>query len=183
MVYTRLKCRVCQAQLDRVSSLFRNVPILTSIEMSLFLADAISCPASTISPYQRQLLLTLRAARSARRGRRAKPARSPGLVPGERGFVAVGKWETCFWFSTFPSACFRRSCGNVGISRCLRDFQGTVGRGEILPLDFHSFHRSAISTARFFTVRSSFSAGFVDSLFARGGWPAAVSAAAGAASA
>src|SRR5260370_36458690 len=65
------------------------------------------------------------------------------------GFVAVGKWETCFWFSTFPCACFRRSCGNVGISRCWRDFQGTVGRGEILLLDFHAFHRSAISTARF----------------------------------
>ena len=24
---------------------------------------------------------------------------------------AVGKWETCFWLSTFPSACFRRNCG------------------------------------------------------------------------
>ena len=28
---------------------------------------------------------------------------------------AVGKWETCFWFSTFPRRS-RRSCGNVGIS-------------------------------------------------------------------
>src|ERR1700680_4103244 len=90
--------------------------------------------------------------------------------------MAVGKWETWFWFSTFPRPS-RRSCGNVGISRSLRDFQGMVGRGEILPLDFHAFHRSAISTARFFIALSFFSAGFVDSLFARGGWPAAVSAA------
>jgi hypothetical protein len=30
----------------------------------------------------------------------------------------VGKWETCFWFSTFPPRS-RRSCGNVGISPAL----------------------------------------------------------------
>src|ERR1022692_2111662 len=60
--------------------------------------------------------------------------------------MAVGKWETCFWFSTFPRPC-RRSCGNVGISRPLRDFQGAVERGGILLLDFHAFHNSAISTA------------------------------------
>ena len=57
----------------------------------------------------------------------------------------VGKWETCFWFSTFPSAvCL--SCGNVGISRLLRDFQGTVGRVQNLQLVLHAFHRPGIST-------------------------------------
>jgi hypothetical protein len=28
----------------------------------------------------------------------------------------VGKWETCFWFSTFPSAVVVGAAGNVGIS-------------------------------------------------------------------
>ena len=132
-----------------MSSLVRNVPFLTSIEMSLFLADTVGCPALTILPINDNYSLTLEAARSARRRAEGEARPRPWFTPGERGFVAVGKWETCFWFSTFPSACFRRSCGNVGISRSLRDFQGTVGRGEILPLDFHAFHRSAISTARF----------------------------------
>jgi len=58
----------------------------------------------------------------------------------------VGKWETCFWFSTFPRPP-RRSCGNVGISRCLRDFQEAVGRVGNLGLVFHAFHGLVISTA------------------------------------
>src|SRR5579863_5653140 len=37
-------------------------------------------------------------------------------------------------------------CGNVGISPLLRDFQGTVERGEKLFLLFHAFHGPAIST-------------------------------------
>ena len=75
---------------------------------------------------------------------------------------SVGKWESCFWISTFPptqinSSCGfplfnkygprRRSCGNVGISRWGRDFQGAVEREESLFLAFLSFHSSAISTA------------------------------------
>ena len=36
-------------------------------------------------------------------GRRRAIARSP-LAIKKRGFGAVGKWETCCWFSTFPSA-------------------------------------------------------------------------------
>src|ERR1700747_3145180 len=60
----------------------------------------------------------------------------------------VGKWETWFWFSTFPSGA-KPGCGNVGISRCWRDFQGTGGRGEKLLLLFHAFHRPVISTALF----------------------------------
>jgi hypothetical protein len=37
--------------------------------------------------------------------------------------------------------------GNVGISRVLRDFQGTVGSvGNLLPV-FHAFHGPGISTA------------------------------------
>lgn len=58
----------------------------------------------------------------------------------------MGKWETVFWFSTFPCDA-RRGGGNVKISRCLRDFQGTVGRVENLGLVFHSSHGPGISTA------------------------------------
>src|SRR5258708_3950032 len=36
-------------------------------------------------------------------------------------------------------------CGNVGISRLLRDFQGAVERGEKLLLLFHAFHGPDIS--------------------------------------
>ena len=57
------------------------------------------------------------------------------------------KWETWFWFSTFPSH-LCGSGGNVEISRRWRDFQGAVERVEILLLDFRAFHRSGISTAR-----------------------------------
>lgn len=56
------------------------------------------------------------------------------------------KWETGFRFSTFPSAA-RPSCGNVGISRRGRDFQGAVGRVGNPPLVFHAFLRPGISTA------------------------------------
>src|SRR5258708_35913731 len=59
-----------------------------------------------------------------------------------------GKGETWVWFSTFPGA-GRASCGNVGISRGWRDFQGAVGRVGNLPLVFHSFHGPGISTALF----------------------------------
>jgi hypothetical protein len=58
----------------------------------------------------------------------------------------VGKWETCFWFSTFPSGA-KPGCGNVGISRRWRDFQGAVGRVGNLLLVFHAFHGPGISTA------------------------------------
>ena len=60
--------------------------------------------------------------------------------------MAVGKWETCFWFSTFPSGA-TPGCGNVGISRLWRDFQGAVESGEKLILLFHAFHGPGISIA------------------------------------
>ena len=60
----------------------------------------------------------------------------------------MGKWETRFWFSTFPSGA-KLGCGNVGISRSLRDFQGAVGSVGKLPLLFHAFHGPVISTALF----------------------------------
>lgn len=69
-----------------------------------------------------------------------------GLSRVRRRGPRVGKWETCVWFSTFPSAA-RPSCGNVGISRCRRDSQGAVGRVGNLPLVFHAFLRPVISTA------------------------------------
>src|SRR5207249_234098 len=63
--------------------------------------------------------------------------------------MAVGKWETCFWFSTFPSASSPElwKCGNLACP--WRDFQGAVERGGSLLLAFHAFHSHAISTALF----------------------------------
>ena len=58
----------------------------------------------------------------------------------------MGKWETWFWFSTFPSGAMP-GCGNVGISRLLRDSQGAVESGEKLLLLFHAFHGPGISIA------------------------------------
>jgi len=58
----------------------------------------------------------------------------------------VGKWETRFWFSTFPSGA-KPGCGNVEISRRWRDFQGAVGRVGNLFSVFHAFHGPGISTA------------------------------------
>ena len=58
----------------------------------------------------------------------------------------VGKWETRFWFSTFPSGAMP-GCGNVGISRRRRDFQAAVGRAGNPLSVFHAFHGPGISTA------------------------------------
>lgn len=54
----------------------------------------------------------------------------------------VGKWETCFWFSTFP-----RRAGAVGMweSR-LCDFQGRWETKGNLGLVFLVFHAPVIST-------------------------------------
>lgn len=65
---------------------------------------------------------------------------------GRRREPRVGKWETWFWFSTSPSGA-KPGGGNVGISRCWRDFQGPVGSVGNLLLVFHSPHGPAISTA------------------------------------
>jgi hypothetical protein len=49
----------------------------------------------------------------------------------EKGFVAVGKWETCFWFSTFPSACFPPELWKCGISPVLGEIpKGLWKQGE-----------------------------------------------------
>src|SRR5450755_4851948 len=70
---------------------------------------------------------------------------------------AVGKWESCFWISSFPrhtcssasapsereSSSRRRRCGNVGISPPLRDFQGGVETVGSVPFAFHRFHPPA----------------------------------------
>src|ERR1035441_3335299 len=55
---------------------------------------------------------------------------------GRRREPRVGKWETWFWFSTSPSGA-KPGGGNVGISRCWRDFQGPVGSVGNLLLVFH----------------------------------------------
>ncbi len=59
---------------------------------------------------------------------------------------ALKRWKPAFGFPLFPSA-VRLSCGDVEISRGVRDFQGAVGTVESPPLAFHGFHRSVISTA------------------------------------
>src|SRR5712691_2299646 len=58
----------------------------------------------------------------------------------------VEKWETVFWFSTFPGGA-RSGGGNVKIPPVLRDFHGAVGSVENLGLVFHAFHGPGISTA------------------------------------
>ena len=110
-----------------------------------------------ISPDQRQLLLTSSAGAKRRRGRGAKPARvwlfSSFVLREKQQTGAVGKWKTCFWFSTFPSAPRRRSCGNVGISPASGEIsKGLVGSVGNLLLVFHAFHSPAISTALFPSV-------------------------------
>ena len=114
----------------------------------VFLSLIISSPLTTIiSPYQRQLLFDSWVARSAirRAEGEARPA-VPGFSFWDKE-MAVGKWETCFWFSTFPSASSPElwKCGNLAWS--WRDFQGPVETGESLLLAFHGFHRPVISTA------------------------------------
>ena len=60
--------------------------------------------------------------------------------------AAVGKWETCFLVFHFSMAA-KPGCGNVEISRCLRDFQGAVERVGKPLLLFYAFHGPGISTA------------------------------------
>ena len=50
----------------------------------------------------------------------------------------MGKWETCFWFSTFP-----RVAGAVGMWESRSDFQGpweTKGNLGLVFLVFHARH-------------------------------------------
>jgi len=53
------------------------------------------------------------------------------------------------WFWLARGVIVASGGGNVGISRCLRDFQGTVGRAEKLLLLFRSSHGPGISTDLF----------------------------------
>ena len=59
-----------------------------------------------------------------------------------------GKVENRGLVFYFPTVA-KLGCGNVGISRCLRDFQGAVERVEKLLLLFHPFHGPGSSTAFF----------------------------------
>ncbi len=54
----------------------------------------------------------------------------------------VGKWETCFWFSTFP-----RRAGAVGMWESRSDFQGLWETKGNLGSVFLVFHASVISAA------------------------------------
>src|SRR5579862_9035322 len=95
---------------------------------------------------------TTEAARSAARPEgEARPAEWSSSY--ERGIEAVGKWETCFWFSTFPSAVVVGAAGNVGISPPFGEIsKGLVERVGSRFLAFHAFHRPRISTALFFAA-------------------------------
>ena len=53
----------------------------------------------------------------------------------------VGKWETCFWFSTFP-----RRAGAVEMWESRSDFQGLWETKGNLGLVFLVFHAPVIST-------------------------------------
>ena len=72
------------------------------------------------------------------------------LVFRERTGVIVasgcGKVGNLLLVFHFPMA-VKRGGGNVGISRFLRDFQGTVESVGNLSLVFHAFHGPGISTA------------------------------------
>ena len=94
--------------------------------MSLFLADAVGCPASTILPINDNYSLTLRAARSARRRAEGEARPRPGfLVPGERDSWRWESGKPAFGFPLFHPPASRRSCGNVGISPVL----GEISKG------------------------------------------------------
>jgi len=86
------------------------------------------------------------------RMRRPRSGRLPfldfgfGVGNDSRRLRGVGKGETGLWFSTFPCNA-SLGCGNVGISRGWRDFQGAGERVENLGLVFHSFHGPGISIA------------------------------------
>ena len=63
-----------------------------------------SAPAGREHSGAGSLDLTLVSERQAPSPARAKPAGGFCVFSWERGIGAVGKWKTCFWFSTFPSA-------------------------------------------------------------------------------
>jgi hypothetical protein len=168
----------------QVSSLVRNVPFLTSIEMSLFLATQSAARRQLFLLLDDNYSLTLRAARSARRRAEREARPRPWFTPGGKGIRGggkVGNLLLVFHFSIrlLPPELWK--CGNLAFfARFPRNGgkRGNPAFGFPRFPPFRHFHSS------FFTVLSSFSAGFVDSLFAMGGWPAAVSSAAvGAASA
>ena len=96
-------------------------------------------------------LLTLKAARSARRRAEGEARPRPGFSfrrKGIRGGGKVGNLLLVFHFSIrlLPPELWK--CGNLACP--WRDFQGAVERGQSLLLAFHPFHSPGISTALFF---------------------------------
>src|SRR5438045_9756713 len=86
--------------------------------------------------------------RGAPLGTRRAIARLALCLVLKKGIGAVGKWETCFWFSTFPSALV---VGAVGMweSRLLlaRFPRGAWKEWEACLLAFDAFHSTGIFTA------------------------------------
>src|ERR1700686_3144010 len=123
------KCAQCngtgvntQLASDQLSSLFRNVPGLTSIEVSPF------WPSETARFF-------FLAAAGCRGGGKV------GILLLDFHFSSAHPQSGFLLLLLSPiSHRRRRSCGNVG--PVLRT-QGVVERGEILPLDFHAFHTPA----------------------------------------
>ena len=63
--------------------------------------------------------------------------------------MAVGKWETCFWFSTFPSAFVVDAVGMWESRLLLARFPRAVERVGSLRLAFHAFHSPAFPQLSF----------------------------------
>jgi len=114
------------------------------------------CPASTISlgrvasreNVTESIDVVGEAARSA--ARQAEGDSPPGscVLVRKREIGAVGKWETCFWFSTLSSALVAGAVGMWESRLLLARFPRGSWKGwEACLLAFHPFHSAGISTA------------------------------------
>src|SRR3954452_11752697 len=82
------------------------------------------------------------------RGRATARPRASVFAFEREGFGAVGKWKTCFWFSTFPSALVVGAVGMWESRLPLARFpRGSWKEWEACLLAFHAFHSPGISTA------------------------------------
>src|SRR5258707_1836985 len=77
---------------------------------------------------------------SLKAGAKRSAARPPFLFGFRERRQQVGKWETCFWFSTFP-----RVVEAVGMWESRSDFQGLWETTENLGLVFLVFYAPVIS--------------------------------------
>src|SRR5450755_2501327 len=90
---------------------------------------------------------------SLKAGAKRSAARLPFLVGFERQKQPVGKWETCFRFSTFP-----RGAGAVGMWESQQRFPRAVGNEGKPGFGFPRFPPPVISIALRFLKRSAWAA-------------------------